>query len=107
VLRGRPFDRWTLSLNGVVEHMQVSGTIMSDDAEVIRRLAIAGEGFAYKSALDVSDDIRAGRLQVLLPHYQGMRAAQSDFVRTASSFLRRCVCSMKRSKRTVKGLMPD
>lgn len=73
VLRGRQFDRWTLSLNGVVEHMQVSGDIISDDAEVIRRLAIAGEGFAYKSALDVSDDIRAGRLQILLPHYQGDR----------------------------------
>ena len=40
---------------------------------MIRRLAIAGEGFAYKSALDVSDDIRAGRLQILLPHYQGDR----------------------------------
>jgi hypothetical protein len=35
---------------------------MSDDAEVIRRLAVA-EGIAYKSMLDVSDDIRAGRLR--------------------------------------------
>jgi hypothetical protein len=39
-----------------------SGTVMSDDAEVIRRLAVA-EGIAYKSMLDVSDDIRAGRLR--------------------------------------------
>jgi hypothetical protein len=42
VLRGRQFDRWTLSLNGVVEHMQVSGAIISDDAEVIRRLPLRG-----------------------------------------------------------------
>lgn len=68
ILRGRPFDRWSLSLDGVVQQQKVSGTVMSDDAEVIRRLAIAGEGIAYKSMLDVSDDLRAGRL---LPRYQG------------------------------------
>ncbi|RRY78373.1 LysR family transcriptional regulator [Klebsiella pneumoniae] len=71
ILRGRPFDRWSLSLDGVVQQQKVSGTVMSDDAEVIRRLAIAGEGIAYKSMLDGSDDLRAGRLRRLLPRYQG------------------------------------
>ncbi|MCD9757837.1 LysR substrate-binding domain-containing protein [Klebsiella pneumoniae] len=71
ILRGRPFDRWSLSLDGVVQQQKVSGTVMSDDAEVIRRLAIAGEGIAYKSMLDVSDDLRAGGLRRLLPRYQG------------------------------------
>ncbi|STU29969.1 LysR family transcriptional regulator [Klebsiella pneumoniae] len=71
ILRGRPFDRWSLSLDGVVQQQKVSGTVMSDDAEVIRRLAIAGEGIAYKLMLDVSDDLRAGRLRRLLPRYQG------------------------------------
>ncbi|HBR4371828.1 TPA: LysR family transcriptional regulator [Klebsiella pneumoniae] len=71
ILRGRPFDRWSLSLDGVVQQQKVSGTVMSDDAEVIRRLAIAGKGIAYKSMLDVSDDLRAGRLRRLLPRYQG------------------------------------
>ncbi|HGF0146123.1 TPA: LysR substrate-binding domain-containing protein [Klebsiella variicola] len=71
ILRGRPFDRWSLSLDGVVQQQKVSGTVMSDDAEVIRRLAVAGEGIDYKSMLDVSDDLRAGRLRRLLPRYQG------------------------------------
>ena len=71
ILRGRPFDRWSLSLDGVVQQQKVSGTVMSDDAEVIRRLAVVGEGIAYKSMLDVSDDLRAGRLRRLLPRYQG------------------------------------
>ncbi|PLL28544.1 LysR family transcriptional regulator, partial [Klebsiella michiganensis] len=71
VLRGRAFDRWPLSLDGKVHYVQVAGTIVSDDAEVIRRLAVAGEGIAFKSELDVGDDIREGRLQVLLPEYQG------------------------------------
>ena len=71
VLRGSVFDRWSLSLDGVEHQVQVAGSITSDDAEVIRRLAIAGEGIAFKSALDVSDDLREGRLQVLLPNYRG------------------------------------
>ncbi|ROP62770.1 LysR family transcriptional regulator [Enterobacter sp. BIGb0383] len=71
VLRGRLFDRWTLSANGVVHDINVRSTFMSDDAEVIRRLAIAGEGIAFKSWLDVSEDVRAGRLSVLLPEYLG------------------------------------
>ncbi|MBD3722054.1 LysR family transcriptional regulator [Klebsiella pneumoniae] len=89
ILRGRPFDRWSLSLDGVVQQQKVSGTVMSDDAEVIRRLAIAGEGIAYKSMLDVSDDLRAGApaapaaalsgdvvpLNLICPHRKQLSAA--------------------------------
>lgn len=71
VLRGRLFDRWSLSLDGVEHQVQVSGSITSDDAEVIRRLAVAGEGIAFKSMLDVSRDLQEGRLRVLLPNYLG------------------------------------
>lgn len=74
VLRGRLHDRWTFTHNGEVSSVQVNGTIMSDDAEVIRRLAIAGEGIAYKSWLDVSEDVRDGRLQLLMPDYLGEKA---------------------------------
>ncbi|POP47780.1 LysR family transcriptional regulator [Superficieibacter electus] len=71
VLRGRLHDRWRLLANGEIHEVDVSGSIMSDDAEVIRRLAIAGEGIAYKSWLDVSEDVQAGRLQRILTQYQG------------------------------------
>lgn len=88
ILRGRPFDRWSLSLDGVVQQQKVSGTVMSDDAEVIRRLAISGEGIAYKSMLDVSDDLRAAPaapaaalsgdvvpLNLICPHRKQLSAA--------------------------------
>lgn len=71
VLRGRLFDKWTFTLDGNAHHIAVKGSIMSDDAEVIRRMAISGEGIANKSWLDVSDDVSAGRLKVLLTQYQG------------------------------------
>jgi DNA-binding transcriptional LysR family regulator len=71
VLRGRLYDRWTLFRDGQRYDIPVTSSIMSDDAEVIRRLAIAGEGIANKSWLDVSEDIAQGRLRIILPEYQG------------------------------------
>lgn len=71
VLRGRLFDKWTLTQDGNLHHIAVKGSMMSDDAEVIHRLAVSGEGIAFKSWLDVSEDVAAGRLKVLLPQYQG------------------------------------
>jgi DNA-binding transcriptional LysR family regulator len=71
ILRGRVYDRWTFFRDGQMQEVQVNSSVMSDDAEVIRRLAIAGEGIANKSWLDVSDDIAQGRLNIILPDYQG------------------------------------
>jgi transcriptional regulator, LysR family len=74
VLRGRLYDRWALNRGEERREIQVTSHIMSDDAEVIRRLAIAGEGIANKSWLDVSEDIAQGRLKIILPDYQGDNA---------------------------------
>jgi len=71
VLRGRLHDRWTFFRDGETHSVNVSGSMMSDDAEVIRRLAVAGAGVAYKSWLDVAEDVRAGRLRVLMKDYEG------------------------------------
>lgn len=73
-LRGRIYDRWTLIRGEERREIQVTSHFMSDDAEVIRRLAIAGEGIANKSWLDVSEDIAQGRLKVILPEYHGDNA---------------------------------
>ncbi len=71
ILRGRVYDRWTFLCDGQIQEIQVNSSVMSDDAEVIRRLAISGEGIANKSWLDVSDDIAQGRLNIILPDYRG------------------------------------
>ncbi|MDQ7988083.1 MAG: LysR family transcriptional regulator [Candidatus Dactylopiibacterium sp.] len=71
VLRGRTYDRWRFRHHGQPQHVAVRGSLTSDDAEVIHRLALAGEGIAYKSWLDVCDDVQAGRLSLLLPQYEG------------------------------------
>ncbi|MHA4870534.1 LysR family transcriptional regulator [Duganella sp. PWIR1] len=72
-------DRWSFypaaepDAKPVVIH--VNGNRSVDDADVVRRWAVAGLGIAYKSRLDLSADIRAGRLQVLLPDVLGERTA--------------------------------
>ncbi|WP_409268994.1 LysR family transcriptional regulator [Massilia sp. BHUDP2] len=70
-LRGRTYDRWSFPLAAGARLVQVSGRLVSDDAEVVRRWALAGEGIAYKSWLDVSQDVAQGRLEVLLPELPG------------------------------------
>jgi DNA-binding transcriptional LysR family regulator len=66
-LSGRIYDKWRLG----AQMMSVSGPLLCDDADVARRWAVAGEGITYKSWLDASDDIKAGRLEVILPDYPG------------------------------------
>ena len=50
---------------------QVRGNRVSDDGDAVRRWALAGHGIACKSALDVADDLRAGRLVRLCPEWSG------------------------------------
>jgi len=64
---GRTYDKWRLGNRTV----QVSGPLFSDDADVVRRWALLGEGIAYKSWLDVSANVASGELEVLLPEYPG------------------------------------
>ncbi|WP_343731457.1 LysR family transcriptional regulator [Duganella sp.] len=70
-------DRWSFYRDAEAEPeiIHVNGNRSVDDADVVRRWAVAGLGIAYKSRLDLSADIRAGRLQVLLPDVLGERTA--------------------------------
>lgn len=69
-------DRWTFFRPHAAQPVTVtvSGNRSADDADVVRRWALAGLGIAYKSLLDVRDDIDGGRLQVLLPEIGGEAA---------------------------------
>jgi len=63
----RVYDKWQIGNRTV----QVSGPLVSDDADVVRRWALEGEGIVYKSWLDVSANIAAGELEILLPDHKG------------------------------------
>ena len=70
-LRGRVYDRWCFPSADGERLVQIGGHLVSDDADVVRRWAVMGEGIAYKSWLDVCADVLAGRLEVLLPEVRG------------------------------------
>ncbi|WP_414444398.1 LysR substrate-binding domain-containing protein [Burkholderia sp. 22PA0106] len=61
-------ERWRFTLPGGDRTVAVTGNRISDDADAVRRWAIAGEGLIYKSRLDLIPDLAAGRLVELLPH---------------------------------------
>ena len=75
VLAGRVYDRWSFPSNGVRRQVTVRGALLCDDAEIARRWAVEGRGIAYKSWLDVHDDVISGRLHVLLPDQPGETAS--------------------------------
>ena len=64
-------DRWRFFRGGQELSVQVAGNRISDDGEVARRWAVAGQGIAYKSALDATEDLAAGRLVRLCAQWTG------------------------------------
>ncbi|WP_347880830.1 MULTISPECIES: LysR family transcriptional regulator [Burkholderiaceae] len=71
MLSGRPYDRWEFPDGEGRKWIDVSGPLVANDADVVRRWAVAGQGIGYKSELDVADDVFAGRLEVVLPEIEG------------------------------------
>jgi len=60
-------ERWRFTPPGGERTVAVTGNRISDDADAVRRWAVAGEGLVYKSRLDLIDDLKAGRLVQLFP----------------------------------------
>lgn len=61
------FQRWHFYLPDEEYVINIRGNRFSDDADVVRRWACAGQGLLYKSRLDLMPDILAGRLIELFP----------------------------------------
>ncbi|GGC15570.1 LysR family transcriptional regulator [Pseudoduganella buxea] len=70
-MAGRLYDKWVFPTTKGKATVHVKGALACDDADVVRRWALAGEGIAYKSWLDVRADVLAGRLIVVLPQQPG------------------------------------
>ena len=65
----RAYDSWTFADAEGQYKVQVQGNRESNDADIVRRWAVAGKGIAYKSSLDISADLRSGAVVRLLPDY--------------------------------------
>ncbi|WP_263770414.1 LysR family transcriptional regulator [Propionivibrio soli] len=67
VMGDEVYDRWTFQLPNGAQTIKVNGDRVCDDADVVRRWAVAGYGVVYKSRLDVLPDLQAGRLVEIFP----------------------------------------
>lgn len=74
MLSDRLHNRWSFSRGGEQVSVDVSGRFQSDDGDVVRRLAVAGKGIAYKSELDVTADLKRGTLVRLCVDWQAEAA---------------------------------
>jgi DNA-binding transcriptional LysR family regulator len=71
LLGGRLYERWSFAQGKQEMSVAVRGNRVCDDADVARRWALAGRGIVYKSWLDVAQDVRGGRLEMVLTDWLG------------------------------------
>lgn len=73
---------WTFRKNKREERIQVKGRLRTNNADAIRASLLAGAGITAQAAFLVDDDIKAGRLERLLPEWDcgsvGMYAVYQD-----------------------------
>lgn len=63
---------WTMTIDGKRATPRIHPVLSANDGEMLRVWALAGQGLAFKSHVDVAADIRAGRLvPVLQPFMSG------------------------------------
>ncbi|KDE36657.1 LysR family transcriptional regulator [Kosakonia radicincitans UMEnt01/12] len=73
-MNNQVYDKWSFPENGMRRQLIVKSRMLCDDADIARRWAVDGMGIVYKSWIDISADVLAGRLEVLLPQHVGEAA---------------------------------
>lgn len=62
-------DSWSFQEKGRPVTVKVGGNLNCNDGEVLTNWAIAGEGLAWRSAWEVSEEVKRGRLVTVLDDY--------------------------------------
>jgi DNA-binding transcriptional LysR family regulator len=62
-------DTWHFQDNGESQRIKVAGNLHCNDGGVLTKWALAGQGLAWRSAWEVSDEIVQGRLVEVLPKF--------------------------------------
>jgi len=65
------YDSWIFNQDKERIEIQVRGNLSTNDSAAVRQWAIDGKGIAYKSFVDIREDIKAGRLSTALDDYTG------------------------------------
>ncbi|GAA4883942.1 LysR family transcriptional regulator [Ferrimonas pelagia] len=71
MLANSHYDRWRIEEGGKRHSIKINTVRYADDGDVVRQWACEGAGIAYKSELEIADDVQAGRLVTLSPERWG------------------------------------
>ncbi|MCT4656838.1 MAG: LysR family transcriptional regulator [Cohaesibacter sp.] len=63
-------DPWRLEGPDGTEIVRAHGPLRTNSSEVVRSAVVAGLGIALRSTWDVADELRDGRLKIVLPTYR-------------------------------------
>ncbi|HEX4917343.1 MAG TPA: substrate binding domain-containing protein [Limnobacter sp.] len=106
-LNDRTHDRWSFVKGKQKVTVKVHGSVQCDDGDAVRKLALLGRGIAYKSRLDIAQDLKAGRLLPLCQDWLGEptplylvspdRSQVRPLVRVLRDFLLEQIALLKRS----------
>ncbi|MGE7413902.1 LysR family transcriptional regulator [Methylobacterium tarhaniae] len=64
-------NAWSLEREGEAVSVTIGSTVSSNSQGLARRLAVSGHGIALLQAIDVGQDVEAGRLERVLPAWHG------------------------------------
>src|SRR5690606_35917836 len=70
------YSDWKFARDDAIEELSVDGRLRTNNGEVLRGATLSGQGIAMLNDWTVMEDIRNGRLRVVLPDY---RVTQSSF----------------------------
>ena len=90
-----PFgDEWRFEgPDGKMLSVRVSGNLVTNSAETLRRMALAGHGLFLAPTFMIVDELVAGTLVPLLLPYRGVEFAINAIYRTAITSRPRCAAS--------------
>ena len=66
------FD-WRFTRNGIEESVRISGSFATNNAQALRKAALAGFGIVYVPRCSVYEDLQQGKLVAILTNYQPRR----------------------------------
>lgn len=66
----RLFDNWEYIDNSGSYKIKVSSNRVSNDTDIVRRWAVAGKGIVHRSQIDITSDLRSGKLVQVLSDFE-------------------------------------
>ena len=70
-LSAGPQDTWRLDGPQGQEQVRTNGNVRSNSGEFIREAVLGGLGLGLRSTWDIGQELKSGKLKVVLPQYSG------------------------------------